>query len=117
MLLLINSFWVILAAIITRGFFIRWLNIAHRKLAIEQIRKKMASQAEEETRTNQAQTSEASATTSTEELDIDVSHISKQTLKLLNNFTGFVLSIQVKIVLSKKKTQRIVCVSVGTIIT
>ena len=92
MTLLVDSFWVVLAAIITRGFFIRWLNIAHRKLVIEQIRKKITVQEEQENVENVSTPAESPATGS-EELDVDVSQISKQTQKLLNNITGFAIII------------------------
>jgi len=93
MMLLINSFWIILAAIIARGFLIRWLNIAQRKLAIEQVRKKIAMQSEANTHQQPADITEANTQLSNEENKIDVSEVSNQTLKLLNNFTGFAVVI------------------------
>lgn len=94
MMLLIDSFWVILAAIISRGFLIRWLNIAQRKLAIEQIRKKKISQQPDANTTEQiVPSSDAAPGVVTEEAELDISQISNQTFKLLNNVTGFAIVI------------------------
>ena len=90
MLLLISSFWVIIVAIILHEFLIRWLNIAQRKLALEQVRKKIVTQAEAE---NAEQSSDSNNTLSSEEAELDLGHVSQQTLKLLNNFTGFAVII------------------------
>ena len=84
MLLLITSFWIIIAAMIVHEFLIRGLNIAQRKIALEQVRKKITTQSEIES----SEQSEINNALIREELEVDLGHISHQTLKLLNNFTG-----------------------------
>jgi len=93
MLMLINSFWIIVIAIIVREFLIRWLSIAQRKLTLDQIRKKAAASNESESKEHTAPESDPSSQVNPEEISIDVDQISNQTIKLLNNFTGFSIVI------------------------
>jgi len=90
MLLLISSCWIVIAAIIIHEFLIRWLNIVQRKLALEQARKKISSFTELE---STGSTTDFSSLPPTEEIELNVNHISQQTVKLLNNFTGFAVII------------------------
>jgi len=89
MIRLIDSWWVIILAIFIRGFFIRGLNIAQRKLTMEQLRRKIMLQQEESNEPISAATGELKAM----EEEIDVTHISSQSLRLLNNAIGFSIII------------------------
>ncbi|MDX1811036.1 MAG: mechanosensitive ion channel, partial [Gammaproteobacteria bacterium] len=92
MMLLIDSFWIVLAAIITRGFLLRWLNIAQRKLAMEQIRKRMAAQSESGQEPDTDIEVEFLQPVAEQE-ELDINQISSQSYKLLNNFTGLAIII------------------------
>jgi len=66
---------------IIREFFIRWLNITQRKLALEQWRKKIEAQAE----TEKSDKLDSIEPTPNEEPELDVDAISTQTMRLLNS--------------------------------
>lgn len=76
-----GSIGLVLIANIIREFFIRWLSITQRKLALEQWRKKIESQTEIE----KSDKSEAVEVIPTEEPGVDVDAISAQTIRLINS--------------------------------
>lgn len=80
----------VIAAFLAHAVLLRWLNITQRKLAIEQIHKKYAAQAEE------AGESQGAAVHSDVELveeQFDLEAVSGQTLKLLRSVTVFTIAI------------------------
>lgn len=83
-LYIISSIGIVMAVGIARDLLIRWLNIAQRKLALEQWRKKLETQTEtaEEKRPTSADVIETVAETTPE---LDVAELSTQSLKLLNS--------------------------------
>ena len=88
MLLIITSLWGIVAAIILHEFLIRWLHITQRKLMVSKIRKKISTSTDPDF--SEHATLE-NATLVREEAEIDLGNISHQTIKLLNNLTGFAI--------------------------
>ena len=90
MLLMISSFWIIIIAMILHEFLIRWLNIVQRKLALEQARKKIVANTESE---NTGPLNDPASLANNDEIELDLGHVSHQTLKLLNNFTGLAVII------------------------
>ena len=92
-LLIVNSILLIFAVIIARDLLIRWLNIAQRKLAIEQWRKKFAAQAEHAQDEDKSKAVDTSEQIAVEEESLDVAAISTQTMKLLNTAYWFTIVI------------------------
>lgn len=88
-----NSFLLVFAVIIARALLIRWLNIAQRKLAIEQWRKKFAAQSEAQQTEDKSRDAEISEQINVEEDKLDVEAISAQTMKLLNTAYWFAIVI------------------------
>ena len=92
-LLIINSVMLIFAVIIARAMLIRWLNIAQRKLAIEQWRKKFAAQTESGQDDEKTKSTDTSEQILAEEETLNVEAISTQTMKLLNTAYWFTIVI------------------------
>lgn len=95
-LYLMNTLGLLFAITVAREFLIRWLNIAQRKLALEQWRKKSLAQAESAPTTNEKpSTGESTELTPTAESEaaIDVAAISTQTMKLLNSAFWFAIAV------------------------
>ncbi len=100
-LLIIHSVLLVFAVIIARALLIRWLNIAQRKLAIEQWRRKIAVQigvSQEEEKVRSADTREQIVA---EEEMLDVEMISAQTMKLLNTAYWFAIVIGIALIWSQ----------------
>lgn len=76
-----GSIGLILIANIVREFFIRWLNITQRKLALEQWRKKIEAQ----TGIEKSEKPDAVEAIPNEEPEVDVDAISTQTIRLINS--------------------------------
>ncbi|MCG8011125.1 MAG: mechanosensitive ion channel, partial [Candidatus Thiodiazotropha weberae] len=83
---------------VIREFFIRWLNITHRKLALEQWRKKLEAQAEAVDKNVKTETIEA---TPNEEPGLDVDVISTQTMRLLNSAYWLAIIIGIALIWSE----------------
>ena len=81
-LYVISSIGLIFAIKIVREFFIRWLNIVQRKLALEQYFKKMEAQSETTDKNEKQNTIEATPNEATE---LDVQSLSTQTMRLMNS--------------------------------
>lgn len=92
-LLIIHSVLLIFAVIIARALLIRWLNIAQRKLAIEQWRRKFAAQNESNQGEEKIRPADASEQIIVEEEMLDVEAISTQTIKLLNTAYWFAIVV------------------------
>lgn len=92
-LLIVNSILLIFVVIVARDLLIRWLNIAQRKLAIEQWRKKFAAQAELAQDEDKSKATDTSEQIVVEEESLDVAAISTQTMKLLNTAYWFTIVI------------------------
>jgi len=85
-LYIINTIGLVFAIGIARDLLIRWLNIAQRKLALEQWRKKIATQTESTEGEAKPQAEEAGELAVNEPTpELDVAELSTQTLKLLNS--------------------------------
>lgn len=100
-LLIIHSVLLIFAVTIARALLIRWLNIAQRKLAIEQWRRKFAAQtgsSQEDEKIRSADTREQIVA---EEEMLDVETISTQTMKLLNTAHWFAIVIGIALIWSQ----------------
>ncbi|WP_177166653.1 mechanosensitive ion channel domain-containing protein [Nitrosomonas sp. Nm51] len=97
-LLIINSLLLVFAVIIARALLIRWLNIAQRKLAIEQWRKKLATQAEQAQEDDKTKTADTGEQIHVEEDELDVEVISTQTMKLLNTAYWFTIVIGIALI-------------------
>lgn len=100
-LLIIHSVLLIFAVIIARALLIRWLNIAQRKLAIEQWRKKFAAQAESNQGEEKVRSTDASEQIIVEEEMLDVETINTQTIKLLNTAYWFTIVIGLALIWSQ----------------
>lgn len=74
---LITTLYLLFAINIVHDFLVRWLNIAQRKLALEQWLKKNAAQSGE--------TTQGEESSQADEDKLDISAISSQTIKLLNS--------------------------------
>ena len=88
---LVRTAWLILVLLLLHAMLIRWLFVAQRRLAIEQVRKKRAAAAE-------AEAAQASGATSTEapeidEAKLDLVAIGDQTKRLVRSMTAFGLII------------------------
>lgn len=81
-LYVISSIGLIFAIKIAREFFIRWLNIAHRKLALEQHFKKLEAKSEGTDKNEKQNTIEP---TPNEAPELDVEVLSSQTMRLMNS--------------------------------
>jgi len=81
-LYLIATLYLIFSVNITKDFLIRWLNIAQRKLALEQWKKRNALQSGSIKSEEPLQPGE---TAITDEAEVDVTEINAQTTKLLNS--------------------------------
>ena len=81
-LYVISSIGLIFAIKIAREFFIRWLNIVQRKLALEQHFKKLEAQAEATGKNEKPSTTEPTPNEATE---LDVQSLSTQTMRLMNS--------------------------------
>jgi potassium efflux system protein len=81
-LYVISSIGLIFAIKIAREFFIRWLNIVQRKLALEQHFKKLEAQAEATGKNEKPSSIEA---TPNEASELDVQSLSTQTMRLMNS--------------------------------
>ncbi|MCP5243821.1 MAG: mechanosensitive ion channel [Burkholderiales bacterium] len=97
-LLIINSLLLVFVVIIARALLIRWLNIAQRKLAIEQWRKKFAAQAEQAQEEDKTKAVDASDQINVEEDELDIQAISVQTMKLLNTAYWFTIIIGIALI-------------------
>jgi potassium efflux system protein len=92
-LLIIHSVLLVFAVIIARALLIRWLNIAQRKLAIEQWRRKFAAQAESTQGEEKNRSADTSEQIFVEEAMLDVETINTQTMKLLNTAYWFAIVV------------------------
>ena len=81
-LYIIGTIGFIFVIYVVREFFIRWLSITQRKLALEQWRKKLEAQSEASDK-NEKQ--DATEQTPIEEPELDVETLSVQTMRLLNS--------------------------------
>ncbi len=95
---IISTIWLLFAVTVARGFLIRWLNIAQRKLALEQMRKRIIAQAEITANDDNAPTGESAELTITDEPEVDVTAISTQTTKLLNSAFWFSIVVGMAII-------------------
>jgi len=89
-LYVISSIGLIFAIKIAREFFIRWLNIAHRKLALEQHFKKLEAQSEIIDKNEKQNVVEP---TPNEAPEIDVESLSTQTMRLMNSTYWFAIIV------------------------
>jgi small-conductance mechanosensitive channel len=97
-LLIIHSVLLVFAVIIARALLIRWLNIAQRKLAIEQWRRKFAAQAESVQGEEKNRPVDTSEQIIVEEEMLDVEAISAQTMKLLNTAYWFTIVVGIALI-------------------
>ena len=84
-LYVVSTAWLIFAVVIIREFLLRWLNIAQRKLALEQWRKRITAQVEGSITEQKPPNTEVPDLNTGDEPEVDVSALSTQTLKLLNS--------------------------------
>lgn len=96
-LYIVSTIGLIFVTNILREFFIRWLNITQRKLALEQWRKKLEAQSE----TEKHEKSDAIEPTPNEEPELDVAAISTQTMRLLNSAFWITIIIGTAIIWSE----------------
>ncbi len=92
-LYLISTIGLLFAITVAREFLIRWLNIAQRKLALEQWRKRVATQVENTTAEEHPHMGETAEPATIAEPEIDVTAISTQTMKLLNSAFWFAIVV------------------------
>ncbi|MES9928252.1 MAG: mechanosensitive ion channel domain-containing protein [Candidatus Thiodiazotropha sp. 6PDIVS] len=97
-LYVVSTVGLIFSINVIREFFIRWLNITHRKLALEQWRKKLEAQAEAVDKNVKTETIEA---TPNEEPGLDVDVISTQTMRLLNSAYWLAIIIGIALIWSE----------------
>jgi potassium-dependent mechanosensitive channel len=100
-LLIIHSVLLVFAVIIARALLIRWLNIAQRKLAIEQWRRKFAAQAESAQGEEKNRSADTSEQIFVEEAMLDVETINTQTMKLLNTAYWFAIVVGIALIWSQ----------------
>jgi len=97
-LYIISTIWLLFAIIVAKGFFIRWLNIAQRKLALEQYRKKVTAQAESAVIVEKPHATETAELPIAAEPEIDVDAISTQTMKLLDSAFWFAIVVGIALI-------------------
>jgi len=95
---IISTIYLLFAVTVVRGFFIRWLNIAQRKLALEQMRKRILAQADHTVSNESPQTGESAEPSISEESEVDVSAINTQTTKLLNSAFWFAIVVGMAVI-------------------
>ena len=97
-LYVINTLSLIFVISIIREFFIRWLNIAQRKIALDQWRKKIAAQAQA---IEKSENPEGIESNINEEPELDVGALSTQTMRLLDSAFWITIIIGVMLIWSE----------------
>ncbi len=81
---IVSTVFLLFAVIVVKSFFIRWLSIVQRKLALEQWRKKSVAQLESQ-EDAKPHGGEVAELTIPDEPEIDIAAINSQTMRLLNS--------------------------------
>jgi len=97
-LYIVSTIGLVFITYIIREFFIRWLNITQRKLALEQWRKKLEAKTDI---TSKSEKHDSIDTTPNEEQELDVEAVSAQTMRLLNSTYWLAIIIGVVIIWSE----------------